>query len=177
MQQRRRQKPETATRTEINRVVIRTRPEQTGLANKSPSEPPAARKSHGDEQNIGGDLQGVYIISVAARILAMHPQTLRKYERLGLVSPFRTIGMLRLYSEEDIQTLRLIRHFEENLGLNLAGVEFALTLVNRLIEMRQRLLNANGADDLPGQVDDEIKDMFRWLGLPIDGDAMSKETE
>ena len=164
MQQRRRQKPETATRTEINRVVIRTRPEQTGLAKKSPSEPPAAQNAQGNGQNIGDELQGVYIISVAARILAMHPQTLRKYERLGLVSPFRTIGMLRLYSEEDIQTLRLIRHFEENLGLNLAGVEFALTLVNRLIEMRQ-----------PGQVDEEIKDMFRWLGLPLDRDAVSEE--
>ena len=175
MQQRRRQKPETATRTEINRVVIRTRPEQTGMAKKSPPEPPATPNAQGGEQNIGDELQGVYIISVAARILAMHPQTLRKYERLGLVSPFRTIGMLRLYSEEDIQTLRLIRHFEENLGLNLAGVEFALTLVNRLLEMRQRLLNVNDTGDLPGQVDDEIKDMFRWLGLPLDGDAVSEE--
>ena len=177
MQQRRQRKPETATWTEINRVVIRTRPEQTGLAKNSPPEPPAAQSSQEDARSVGDELQGVYIISVAARILAMHPQTLRKYERLGLISPFRTIGMLRLYSEEDIQTLRLIRHFEENLGLNLAGVEFALTLVKRLLEMRRRLLQVKDSDDLTVQIDDETRDMFRWLGLPLggDGDAVSEE--
>ena len=58
---------------------------------------------HRDEE------QGVYIISVAARILELHPQTLRKYERAGLVSPFRTGGMLRLYSEDDMVRLRLIK--------------------------------------------------------------------
>ena len=173
MQERRRRNPETATRTEVNRVVIRTRPEQTGLAKTDPPGPAAGRSPRDSDQRLDDELQGVYIISVAARILAMHPQTLRKYERLGLVTPFRTIGMLRLYSEEDIQTLRLIRHFEENLGLNLAGVEFALTLVNRLLEMRQRLLNDNEAEDLAGQVDAEIRDMFRWLGLPLDGDTAS----
>ena len=51
------------------------------------------------------DMDGVYIISVAARILEMHPQTLRKYERAGLVKPSRTVGMLRLYSEVDIARL------------------------------------------------------------------------
>ena len=79
MQQRRQRKPETATWTEINRVVIRTRPEQTGLAKNSPPEPPAAQSSQEDARSVGDELQGVYIISVAARILAMHPQTLRKY--------------------------------------------------------------------------------------------------
>ena len=52
------------------------------------------------------DTEGVYIISVAAKILAMHPQTLRKYERAGLISPSRTIGMLRLYSIQDINKIR-----------------------------------------------------------------------
>ena len=69
------------------------------------------------------EIQGVYIISVAARILEMHPQTLRKYERLGLINPERTGGMLRLYSREDIRKIFLIRHLMDNLGLNLAGVE------------------------------------------------------
>ena len=68
------------------------------------------------------EIQGVYIISVAARILEMHPQTLRKYERLGLINPDRTGGMLRLYSREDIRKIFLIRHLMDNLGLNLAGV-------------------------------------------------------
>ena len=76
------------------------------------------------------EIQGVYIISVAARILEMHPQTLRKYERLGLINPERTGGMLRLYSREDIRKIFLIRHLMDNLGLNLAGVEFALSVVD-----------------------------------------------
>ena len=60
---------------------------------------------------------GLYVISVAARLLEMHPQTLRKYERSGLVRPSRTVGMLRLYSEEDIVRLRLIKHLVGDLGL------------------------------------------------------------
>ena len=56
------------------------------------------------------ELRGLYIISVAARLLEMHPQTLRKYERVGLVRPSRTLGMLRLYSQEDIARLRVIKH-------------------------------------------------------------------
>ena len=82
---------------------------------------------------------GVYVISVAARILEMHPQTLRKYERLGLVTPTRSIGMLRLYSAEDVVRLRLIKYMVENLGMNLAGVEFALNLVANLLEMQRRI--------------------------------------
>mgnify|MGYP001235876911 CR=1 FL=1 len=83
------------------------------------------------------EVEGVYIISVAARILAMHPQTLRKYERIGLVRPSRTVGMLRLYSEEDIARLRLIKHLVGDLGLNLAGVQLALELFNHLWEDRR----------------------------------------
>ena len=90
--------------------------------------------------------QGVYIISVAARLLEMHPQTLRKYERLGLVQPSRTIGMLRLYSEEDIEKLRLIKHLEENLGLNLAGVGFTLDLLAHLLDMLQRFSRMEEAE-------------------------------
>ena len=76
--------------------------------------------------------EGLYIISVAARILRMHPQTLRKYERVGLVQPSRTIGMLRLYSERDIAKLRMIKHLVDELRLNLAGVEMALAVFDRL---------------------------------------------
>ena len=76
----------------------------------------------------------MYIISVAARILQMHPQTLRKYERVGLVRPSRTIGMLRLYSEHDIAKLRMIKHLVDELRLNLAGVEMALAVFDRLTD-------------------------------------------
>ena len=89
---------------------------------------------------------GVYIISVAARILEMHPQTLRKYERIGLVSPFRRAGRLRrLYSEEDIARLKLIKHLVGDLGLNLAGVQLVLDVFNSLLKVRARVntLEAN----------------------------------
>ena len=76
--------------------------------------------------------EGLYIISVAARILRMHPQTLRKYERAGLVRPSRTVGMLRLYSERDITKLRMIKHLVDEMRLNLAGVEMALAVFERL---------------------------------------------
>ena len=82
---------------------------------------------------------GFYVISVVARILDMHPQTLRKYERLGMVSPSRTMGMLRLYSEVDIAQLRLIKHLVTNVGLNMAGVRMALNMFNHLIGMKRQL--------------------------------------
>ena len=84
-------------------------------------------------------IEGVYIISVAARILEMHPQTLRKYERVGLVRPSRTDGMLRLYSDIDIARLRLIKHLVNDLGLNLAGVQLVLELFSHLIDTGERL--------------------------------------
>jgi MerR family transcriptional regulator/heat shock protein HspR len=84
------------------------------------------------------EVEGVYIISVAARILEMHPQTLRKYERAGLVKPSRTGGMLRLYSEVDIARLRLIKHLVGDLGLNLAGVQLVLEVFNHLLGVRTR---------------------------------------
>ena len=83
-------------------------------------------------------MEGVYIISVAARILEMHPQTLRKYERVGLVRPSRTEGMLRLYSEEDVARLRLIKHLVNDLGLNLAGVQLTLQVFNKLFRLKSR---------------------------------------
>ncbi len=108
---------------------------------------------------------GVYVISVAARILEMHPQTLRKYERVGLVSPFRRAGRLRrLYSAEDIARLRLIKHLVGTLGLNLAGVELVLGIFNRLLVLRA------GAESLRGEqlrqaVDKSLGEMFDMLGV------------
>ena len=88
---------------------------------------------------LNADDSGVYIISVAARLLEMHPQTLRKYERAGLVRPSRTVGMLRLYSEEDISRLKLIKHLVDDLGLNLAGVQLTLEMFNHLLKIRVRM--------------------------------------
>ncbi len=106
-------------------------------------------RSRGREGSASGSrptgIDGVYIISVAARILEMHPQTLRKYERAGLVRPTRTEGMLRLYSELDIARLRLIKHLVGDLGLNLAGVQLVLELFNNLIKAKVEIRRADDA--------------------------------
>lgn len=74
----------------------------------------------------------LYFISMAARELGMHPQTLRKYERLGLVRPTRTIGSVRLYSRPEIERLRLIKQLVDGDGVNLAGVQRLLSVVDAL---------------------------------------------
>ena len=81
----------------------------------------------------------VFVISVAARLLEMHPQTLRKYEREGLIAPSRTTGNLRLYSDRDIERLRQVKYLVEERGLNLAGVQLALDLTRRLRDSRDRI--------------------------------------
>ena len=107
---------------------------------------------------------GVYVISVASRILNVHPQTLRKYERLGLVTPTRSIGMLRLYSAEDVLRVRLIRYMVNNLGMNLAGVEFALSLVNRIIDLRQRVQAVSGHEAPDRFIERELDEILQRVG-------------
>ncbi len=79
--------------------------------------------------------QNSVFISVAAEMLGMHPQTLRKYERLGLVQPTRTIGDMRVYTREEVEKLRLIKHLVDELGINLAGVQRLLSIA----EVMQRI--------------------------------------
>ena len=78
-----------------------------------------------------------YVISVAARLLGMHVQTLRYYERVGLIEPFRSRGNIRLYSEQDIERLREVKRLMEDLGVNLAGAEVILRMRDRLAELEQ----------------------------------------
>jgi MerR family transcriptional regulator, heat shock protein HspR len=80
-----------------------------------------------------------YMISVAADLVGMHPQTLRIYEAKGLVRPRRTAGNTRLYSERDLERLRLIQRLTSELGLNLAGVEIVLELEEQLRRVRVQL--------------------------------------
>src|ERR687886_125527 len=80
-----------------------------------------------------------YMISVAADLVGMHPQTLRIYENKGLIRPKRTSGGTRLYSDADIERLQLIQQLTNELGLNLAGVEHVLRLQDELLRMRKRL--------------------------------------
>ncbi len=87
----------------------------------------------------GPGCEPVFIISVAARLLEMHPQTLRKYEREGLVAPSRTTGKFRLYSDEDLQRLRQVKYLVGERGLNLAGVQLVMDATRQLQMLRQRV--------------------------------------
>ena len=144
------------------------RPEQAFLEPVRAEQAPEAEAEVRNVRLPTRELQGVYIISVAARILEMHPQTLRKYERLGLINPDRTVGMLRLYSRDDIRKILLIRHLMDNLGLNLAGVEFALYLVDNLLALRERLSVAAEGSPMLELIDQEMARLFRNLNLPLE---------
>ena len=82
---------------------------------------------------------GWYVISVAARLLEVHPQTLRYYERAGLLQPSRSKGNLRLYSQADIDQARQIKRLIDDLGVNLAGVEVILRLTDRIRRLEEEL--------------------------------------
>src|SRR5687768_12928398 len=77
-----------------------------------------------------------FLISVAAEMLGLHPQTLRKYERLGLIQPSRSIGSMRLYSREELERLRLIKHLVDELAINLAGVQRLLAVAESMQRIR-----------------------------------------
>ena len=95
--------------------------------------------------------RGRYMISVAAELAGLHPQTLRMYEARGLVRPARTPGGTRLYSESDVERLRLVQRLTTELGLNLAGVEHVLRLEDELRRLRARM------DQLERELRDEIR--------------------
>ena len=80
-----------------------------------------------------------FVISIAARLVNVHQQTLRYYERLGLLDPGRSQGNIRLYSMKDIQRAQQIRRFIDELGVNLAGVEVILNMTDRINELEQRM--------------------------------------
>ena len=80
-----------------------------------------------------------FVISIAARMVGLHAQTLRYYERVGLIWPSRSVGRQRLYSPADIERLRKIKTFTDEMGLNLAGAEVALKLVERIEELEQEV--------------------------------------
>jgi len=103
----------------------------------------------------------VFVISVAARLVEMHPQTLRKYEREGLIAPSRTSGNLRLYSDRDIERLRQVKYLVEEQGLNLAGVQIALEMTRSLIDLRARLVSMLG--DCTAQHGAELEASIRHL--------------
>ena len=85
------------------------------------------------------DERAVYVISVAAELAGMHPQTLRSYDRLGLVSPDRATGRGRRYSEHDVERLREVARLSHEDGINLAGIKRIIELENEVIELRAQI--------------------------------------
>ena len=85
------------------------------------------------------DNEPCYVISIAAKLVQLHPQTLRYYDRVGLIRPSRTQGRMRLYSQRDVETLRKIARLSEDLGVNLAGVEVILNMSKYIEELQQKL--------------------------------------
>ncbi len=109
-----------------------------------------------------------YMISVAADLVGMHPQTLRIYETKGLVQPQRTAGNTRLYSEADLARLRLINQLTTELGLNLAGVEHVIRLEEQLRRMQNRM------ERLERQMRERLQEVRRQYSaelVPYDPDA------
>src|ERR1700704_5272387 len=109
--------------------------------------------------------QDLYLISMAARMLGMHPQTLRKYERLGLIQPSRTIGSMRLYSRDELERLRVIKRLVDDAGINLAGVQRLLSIAEGV----QRVGPLLGDEPLtprdPRRLSQEFDELMRMLGL------------
>lgn len=91
-----------------------------------------------DKQRPRGEERAVYIISVAAELAGVHPQTLRIYERKGLLSPKRTSGNTRRYSERDIARLQTIQDLTQRRGVNLAGVKLIMEMQTELEQLRRR---------------------------------------
>ena len=107
----------------------------------------------------------LYFISMAARLLDMHPQTLRKYERLGLVRPTRTVGSMRVYSSEELDRLKLIKHLVEEAGVNLAGVQRLLGIAEAVQRLRPLMDDAGGRADARRRVAQEIEKIGRIVGI------------
>jgi MerR family transcriptional regulator/heat shock protein HspR len=110
--------------------------------------------------------QELYFISVAARLLGMHPQTLRKYERLGLVQPTRTIGSMRLYSREELERLKLIKRLVGDGGINLAGVQRLLSIAEVVQRLRPLMReDALSAREARRRLVQELDQLSRMLGF------------
>ena len=110
--------------------------------------------------------QGAFLISMAAEMLGMHPQTLRKYERLGLIQPSRTLGSMRVYSHEELARLRLIKRLVDELGINLAGVQRLLAIAEVVQRIRPLVEEpALGSGAARRQLAQEMRRLRNMVGL------------
>ena len=106
---------------------------------------------------------GVYVMQVASMLTGMHPQTLRKYERAGFLVPSRHY-MMRMYSDEDIARLKMIKHLVDDEGLNLAGVELVLKLRDRLLDMKGEVISAGISRRFEHHFTGLLDDILEMLG-------------
>jgi MerR family transcriptional regulator, heat shock protein HspR len=111
------------------------------------------------DANVNADEQPRYVISIAAQILGVHPQTLRLYEREGLVEPQRSGGRIRLYSERDIDRVRCVMRLTSDLGVNLAGAEAILYMKERILQMYREM------DQMRRQMQAEMEELRRELDV------------
>jgi MerR family transcriptional regulator/heat shock protein HspR len=110
--------------------------------------------------------QDFYFISVAARMLGMHPQTLRKYERLGFVRPSRTIGSMRLYSRDELERLKVIKRLVDDAGINLAGIQRLLSIADVVQRIRPLTREESlGAREGRRRLTQELDELSRMLGI------------
>ena len=107
----------------------------------------------------------LYFISMAARLLDMHPQTLRKYERLGFVRPTRTVGSMRVYSAEELERLRLIKRLVEEDGVNLAGVQRLLSIAESVQRLRPLMQEGASRPEVRKRIAQEIERIGRTVGI------------
>ena len=115
---------------------------------------------------MSGINEDLFFISMAARMLGMHPQTLRKYERLGLVQPTRTIGSMRIYSRDELERLKLIKRLVDDNGINLAGVQRLLSIAEVVQRLRPLIREeALAARDTRRRVVQELDELSRMLGF------------
>ena len=108
----------------------------------------------------------VYLISIVAKILDIHPQTLRQYERENLIKPSRSNGRVRLYSQRDIDKIKLILRLTRELGVNLAGVDIILRLKEQMEEMEQEI----------AELRDEISKMEGNRSVPPSKSLVTKKS-
>jgi MerR family transcriptional regulator, heat shock protein HspR len=109
--------------------------------------------------------QDLYFISMAARMLGMHPQTLRKYERLGFVQPTRSIGSMRLYSRDELERLKLIKRLVDDGGINLAGVQRLLSVAEIVERIRPLMRDEPLTTRESRRLAQELDHLARLLGF------------
>lgn len=108
---------------------------------------------------------GYFLISVAARMLGMHPQTLRKYERLGLVQPSRTVGSMRVYTRDELDRLKVIKRLVDDAGINLAGVQRLLSIAEVVQRMQPLMRDEPLSTREARRLTQEVDQLARLLGF------------